>query len=124
MRKLKVLIVDDVLSFLVLKEILEKEFDCKTTKDPKKALELIKKEHFDVLITDYETPYMKGDELIHKLSDVDNQVQVVLLISNYEEEVIKKYSKLMDLISYDYIPKPLSVDKINIIIEKLRNIKV
>lgn len=73
MKKLKVLIVeDDEVTAALEKQILENEgFEVDTAGDGLEGLEKIELNRYDVIISDFDMPRMKGDELqieVQKLS--------------------------------------------------------
>jgi CheY-like chemotaxis protein len=47
--------------------------------DARKALELFRKERFDLVVTDYKMPDMNGVELIAKLRDERPEIPVILI---------------------------------------------
>ncbi|MDQ7916280.1 ATP-binding protein [Mesonia sp. MT50] len=68
----RVLIIDDEPSQLMLtKEVISQAgFKVTTAKDGKEALEILKKQVFDLVITDIQMPKMNGFELIRKLRKI------------------------------------------------------
>jgi DNA-binding NtrC family response regulator len=106
---IKILVVDDeqlIRESLVF--ILNKEnYDVDEAENGLLALEKIKKESYDLVITDIEMPEMKGVELLKKIREVSPQTFVV---------IITAYGSLDTAIAalrhgaYDYILKPLEFD--------------
>lgn len=57
------------------------------------ALEAIKNQHPDIVITDIKMPVMDGLELIHKVREFDNHVEFIILSGYGEFELAKKAMK-------------------------------
>jgi DNA-binding NtrC family response regulator len=105
----KILVVDDeqlIRESLVF--ILNKEnYDVDEAENGSLALEKIRKESYDLVITDIEMPELKGVELLKKIREVSPQTFVV---------IITAYGSLDTAIAalrngaYDYILKPLEFD--------------
>jgi DNA-binding response OmpR family regulator len=102
-RKLRILAVDDDDDILALYRYFlsrDENIDLVTTLYPERAAELLEQEMFDLLITDWEMPTMKGCELI-KLSR--DQVRNVIMITGSEPTFSCQGSCRPDLI----IAKPI-----------------
>ncbi|MFW6041253.1 MAG: response regulator [Thermoplasmatota archaeon] len=88
---MKVLLVDDDESLLELAELfLEKEedrFELVTTSDPKKALEKIKEDHVEAVVSDYKMPKMDGLELLEKVKEENKNIPFIILTGRGREEV-------------------------------------
>lgn len=67
----KILIIDDEETQLDLTSLVIKQagFDFKATKNPKNALKLLRKENFDLVLTDIQMPGLNGFKLNRKLKD-------------------------------------------------------
>ncbi len=81
--------------------------------DGLKALEKIKSQHFDVLLTDVEMPGMSGYELceaIRKLPAPENEIIIIALTANGDASDKEKALKLgmNDYLIKPYIPQELS----------------
>ncbi len=106
---IKILVVDDeklIRESLVF--ILNKEnYDVDEAENGMIGLEKIKKESYDLVITDIEMPEMKGIELLKKIREISPQTFVVMITA---------YGSLDTAIvalrngAYDYILKPIEFD--------------
>ena len=90
-------------------------FEAVPASDGEEALELYKKESFDVVISDMMMPNMNGMELLNELKQIDPDV-IFILITGYPSletaiEAIKKGAR-------DYITKPFNIDEIKIKIDR------
>ncbi len=107
----KVLIVDDEQDILSsIKKILETEgFEAATANSAKKALEMIEKEKFDLVLMDIFMPKMSGREAVERIranpKTKDQKVAFLTVaeLSETGEKIIKKLKPV------DYIQKPVLV---------------
>ncbi len=77
------------------------------------AIERIKKEHFDLLITDLQMPNMDGLTLIEDIRLMGLQLPIIILTTCGEEADVKKGLMLG---ANDYLTKPISSHKFNSLI--------
>ncbi len=91
--QIKILVIDDDPIFLeMLREFWEKKENCKikTTKNPKKGLEMFESNNYDVIVSDYQMPEINGLELLKKIREKDRETPFVLITGKGNEEVAKK----------------------------------
>lgn len=113
----KILIVEDdrnTLSGLV--EILDQEgYEVDGAETSKKALKLMQKEHFDILLTDLKMPDMNGMQLFERSLSIAPEMKTIVMTA---------YSSVKDAVEamkkgvYEYLTKPLDLDELFVIIEK------
>jgi CheY-like chemotaxis protein len=88
----KILICDDddaVLSMIRFKLISENVGDVFTAQDGYQAMEQLKKEDFDLVITDIHMPYHDGGEVLNLIRvEQKKTIPIIMLSSDSEEEVI------------------------------------
>ncbi len=114
MKKAKVLIVDDeVLVLMALQEAFEDAgYQVKVAQDGGKALELVKKEAFDLVFTDLVMPGLNGVETCKAIKKFSPQTEVIL-ISGHPEEISKHLLHFIHAGGRDEIlRKPIDVDEI------------
>jgi PAS domain S-box-containing protein len=90
---MKVLHVDDDLNFLkVAKQCLEMHgrFQVDTARSAEEALEKVKKETYDAIVSDYLMPGKNGLEFLKELRDEGNDVPFIILTGKGREEVAIK----------------------------------
>src|SRR5436309_10444045 len=77
-----------------------------TAEDPEKALELIRRERPQIVLSDIRMPKMNGMELLSRILEVDPATDVILMTAHYSTdaavEAIKKGA-------CDYLTKPISL---------------
>jgi len=106
-----ILVVDDELSMReFLKILLEKEgFEVITASEATSAIDLIKKQDFDLILSDIKMPGMGGLTLLEKIKEINNSLPVIMITAyaSPENAVIAMKSG-----AFDYITKPFKVDEI------------
>ena len=113
---MRVLVVDDERNIREsLQRLLELEgIDCATASDGAEAVELLKAESFDVIVTDLRMPVMGGQELLERIRD-EGQRSPVIMISALGE--IHDAVKALKTGAVDYLIKPFDPDEL---IHKIR----
>jgi DNA-binding NtrC family response regulator len=112
-----ILIVDDDESFGESLEIFLSELDYKILRaqDGRKGIEILEKEHPDLVITDLKMPGYNGIEVLEKVREFDESIPVVMITAFDDMETT---IKAMQLGAYDYIEKSLELERIKAIIKR------
>lgn len=116
MNKIKVLLVDDEISFTTsMQKVLSRRgFDVKVASNGLTALHLIAGEQFNVVLLDIKMPGMDGVQVLKEIRRFCPDIHVILLTGHYfssEEETTLKES------AYAYLLKPYPIlDLVNLII--------
>jgi len=107
----KILIIDDEDGIRSsLKGILEDEnYLVKTTNTGEKGLDMLKGENFDLILLDIWLPEMNGIEVLEKIKTMEEHNQVIMITGHGSVEAAVKATKLG---AYDFLEKPLSLEKI------------
>jgi DNA-binding NtrC family response regulator len=113
----RILIVDDDTSFLkVYSKILKRNgYEVESVDSPLKALELLHKESFSLVITDMVMPKMNGIGLLKEIRKDSQSIDVILLTG---EGSIETAVNAMKEGAYTYLTKPVNVEELLIEIEK------
>lgn len=113
----KILVVEDEKSMReVLRMLLEGEnYDVTTASDGLEGLNYIKKDIFDLIITDMKMPKLDGFELLKKVKEISPETIVIMITAFGTTETAIDAMKLG---AYDYINKPFKIDEIRLIITK------
>ena len=108
---MRLLIVDDDLDIcLLLKKFLTKhKFEVETRHNAKEALDVLKKEKFDLVLTDFRLPDDTGVNLLQKIK-VINPAIAVIIITGYSD--VKIAVQAIKLGAFEYVTKPLHPDEI------------
>jgi DNA-binding NtrC family response regulator len=111
---MKLLIVDDEEEILnMLRRNMEMEgYDVTTTTSPFKAVELMKQELFNLVLTDIKMPEMTGVELLREIKRINPLVNVIMMTG------YSTMSNVVDCLgsgAMDYFVKPFA--DLNVIIQ-------
>ena len=97
------------------------EWDMSFAESGKEALELMEKEHFDVIVSDMRMPGMDGAELLEKVRKGHPDVVRIVLSGHSEMEAVVKTLGSV----HQYLSKPCEASKLKEVISRallLRNI--
>ena len=113
----KVLVVDDDLEMCgMLSDVLKEEgFFVTTTGDSLEASKILKREEFDVLVTDLKMKGLKGLDLLEGVNKVAPMTPVIIITAF---GTIESAIKAMKMGAYDYITKPFQMDEIVLTVRK------
>jgi two-component system, cell cycle response regulator len=123
-RKFKVLVADDEESLRgIVKEILTDSgylVDCAA--NGKEAMDLVRKNSYEVVVSDIRMPEMSGIELLEEIKKFNPNIQVIMMTSHASVETAIKAIRLG---AYDYLTKPFEdldiiTTVINRTVEKLK----
>ncbi len=106
----KILVVDDEARILLLLQSLLKAngFDAATAKDGLQALELLKRDAFDLVISDLRMSPMDGMTLFREINTLFPSMPVILLTAYASVETAIEAMKCG---AFDYLTKPFKVDE-------------
>ena len=115
-RNKKVLIVDDFPAMRnSVREIMEtKGFECTESCNGLEALEVLKKENFDIVISDLVMPEMDGFELCDNLKNNKKLSSIPFIVVSTQTDV-RFVMKALKLGADDYLYKPID----NSLLEKI-----
>ena len=124
----KILVVDDEQSIREFFQVLFKKmsaegdyfYEVVLAADGQKALELIEKQSFDMIISDLKMPHLSGVELLEKIKLIQPHV-IFILITAFDTSDIAV--KAMKMGAYDYLPKPFNVEEIKMTVLSALNLK-
>ena len=113
----KILVADDEKTTreLLARALASKGFTVETALDGADALEKIRRQHFDMLITDLLMPNMIGTELIQKSREILPDLIVIVITAHATLETAIEALKQG---AYDYITKPFEPEFIIPVIER------
>jgi len=114
----KILVVDDETGILeVIEEaFMDEEYDIVSTTDPKRAIDLIRKDTFNLIITDLKMPEIDGLEITKVAKEVNSKTDIIV-ITGYAS--IESAVESLKYNIYDYILKPFQVSEIKSTVEKI-----
>ena len=114
----KLLVIDDDRQNLefVSEALAENELQVLTADDPEVGLELVRREHPQIVLSDIRMPKINGMELLGKILGVDPAIEVILMTAHYSTEAAVEAIKKG---ACDYVTKPISLPALRERIEKL-----
>ncbi len=124
--KPRILVVDDEESIREFLDImLRKEgYEVTCAEDGQKAIEVLKKKTFDMVISDLQMPHVTGIELLKHVKETHSELLFMLITAFGTTESAVEAMKMG---AYDYITKPFKIDEVRINIAnalRSRNLEV
>jgi len=108
---------DDPQSLEFVKDALAQEnLEILTTTDPELGLEFVLRRHPQIVLLDLMMPKIGGMELLERILEVDPGTNVMLMTGHYSTEAAVE---AIQKGAYDYLNKPLSVDKLRQRVDQL-----
>jgi len=124
MSNLKILVVEDdpVTRLLLKKKLKQAEYDIETAENGDKAIALISKYGYDVVLTDLMMPgRTDGISVLEAVKEKDYKTEVILLTAyasvDNAVEAMKKGAA-------DYLQKPINFDELMLRLEKIGELKM
>lgn len=111
----RILVVDDERNIqAILKEVLSEEgYEVATTGTGEGCLGALKKESFDGIVLDVKLPDTDGISLIEKIKELASECEIVVISGHATIEMAVEAIKKG---AYDFIKKPLSLEKVRIVL--------
>jgi two-component system, NtrC family, response regulator len=114
---IQILVVDDEESIrrLTEKELANSRRTVRTAATAREAFDLIRRQQFDVVVLDIRLPDGDGLDLLEKFREAIPDVEVILITGHGN---IDSAVEAMKIGAYDYITKPFTLDRLELVIEK------
>ncbi len=114
----KIVFLDDdkIILSILGSRYKNKGYEVYTMKDPYEALDFIKENSIDLVVTDFYMPNMQGDTFIKEIRKFNNAIKIVVLSGQKGEELMERVWKLG---ADDYLSKPFSPVELDLRIKKL-----
>jgi DNA-binding NtrC family response regulator len=116
-QKGSILLVDDDESLCAMLGMSLKDtgYEIQTVMEGKKALSILEKELFDVVVTDLKIDDVSGFDILKKVKSVSSKMEVVMITG---QGTIENAVEAMKKGAFDYIIKPVDPDELNLVVQK------
>ncbi len=110
-KKIKLLIVDDEEKFLesIAKRLQMRDFEVTTATRGAEAVEIARKEKFDLALLDLKMPGMDGKQVLQILKSEHKYLEVIILNGHGSMDSAVDCTKLG---AFSYLPKPYELEKL------------
>jgi DNA-binding NtrC family response regulator len=117
MRKEQILVVEDEKGMrqYLEKLLIRNNYEVVLTANGQEAIDFVKTDIPDLILTDIKMPKMDGIEFLEKVKKIYAQIPVVMMTAH---GTMENAIKAMKLGAYDYVNKPFDIDEILIVIDK------
>ena len=113
----KILIAEDNDSnFVLMTYILKKYYQFERAKNGQEAVEMVGKDHFDIVLMDIKMPIMDGLEATKAIREFNSEVPIVALTANAFDS---DRQAAMEAGCNDFLAKPVSSDVCLATLEKI-----
>ena len=123
MENLAILLIDDEQTQLLsLKSYLSKrKFKVYTAENGKKGFEIIQNNLVDIVFTDFRMPEWSGFDVVEKFKAFNPEIELVVMTAF---GTIEDAVSIMKAGAYDYINKPIDLDELDALIERINEKKI
>lgn len=109
--KIRLLLVDDEIGYL---EVLSKRFrkrnvDITTASTGQKAIQLLRRHHFDVAVVDLKMTDMDGIEVLKIFKKMDPELAIIILTGHGSEQAAREG---IEQGAFDYLTKPCELQSL------------
>jgi DNA-binding NtrC family response regulator len=108
---IRLLIVDDEARFLaaIAQRLIMRGFDVQTASDGQSAIDIARREKFDLALLDLKMPGMNGRQVLEILKHEHKHIEVVILTGHGSLDSAVECTKLG---AFGYLPKPYELDNL------------
>jgi len=97
--------------------LLDKGFKCDLASDGEEVVEKLKKDNFDILVTELKMPKWSGIEILRKVSEISPKTLVVIVTAS---ATVETSIEALRLGAVDYLVKPLEIEDFLLRIRKIQ----
>ena len=115
--KQSVLVVEDEakLRRLIELQLAEDGFVTRSAEDAETGVELLRKQAFDLVLSDFKLPGMTGLEFLHAIKNIDAHIPVIIMTAY---GTVESAVDAMKAGASDYVLKPFSLAELMIVVRK------
>lgn len=113
----RILVVDDepLMRDFLVETLQRKKYVVDAVGNGSQALEKVKSEHYDLVVSDIRMPEVSGMEVLEDVKKNNPETEVVMITAF---GTIENAVDAMKMGAYDYITKPFSADEIEIVVDR------
>jgi len=117
MERRRILVVDDepLIQDLLCEAFRRKRYEVEVASNGRQAMLMLKKQPYDLIITDIRMPDLSGMDLLKEAKKVYPDVGVIVITAY---GTIRSAVEAMKRGAYDFITKPFSIDEMELIVDK------
>jgi len=117
MRIEKILVVEDdeLMRHFLAEALGRKRFQVDVAQNGKEAMALLKKDAYDLLLTDMKMPELSGIEVLRRAKEIFPHIPVIVMTAH---GTIENAVEAMRLGAFNYLLKPFTPDALEMLIEK------
>jgi DNA-binding NtrC family response regulator len=114
---MKLLVVDDEknLRKVLVTELSAEGFEVNQADTGLKAIELLEKDDYDVMVLDLNLPGMNGMEVLQKVRLLELSTEVIVLTAHAS---VPAAIEAMKLGAYDFLTKPFEIEVLKVVVQK------
>ena len=122
MKHLNILIVDDEKRYadMLARRLTLRGLNCAVRYDGKTALDIVKQEEFLLVILDLRLPDLYGTEVLARIKEHRPQTEVIILTAHGTD---KDRERCMAQGAYSFMNKPLDIDRLVSILDRIKALK-
>jgi DNA-binding NtrC family response regulator len=113
----KILIIDDDKSIRDTLSVFlsESGFKISSARNGEDGVEICEKERPELIICDLKLPKISGFDVLKKIREIDSSIPIIIMTAYGDSH---STIEAIQLGAYDYIEKPLDIDRLNVLIKR------
>ena len=118
MKDYNLLIIDDEKSQRdILSGYLKKKgFNVFTAESGRNGIKIVEENIIDIILSDYKMPEMTGIEVLENVQKINPEISFVIITAY---GTVENAVKAMQIGAYDYISKPVDLDEMDLLLERI-----
>jgi DNA-binding response OmpR family regulator len=115
---MKILVCDDDVVLLRMIELSLKEEklgEVVVAKNGREAMDILRNQHFDLVVTDIHMPYFKGEDILNLIRQEQKKSTPIIMMSSDGDEDIIAAAKKQGV--NEFVKKPIMRDEITALVE-------